>query len=456
MGNSIIPSLIRMGVNALVRNGGDPVRTVQNVANTVRQAVDTFATNVQQRAQEGTLFTRFPWGPGGEPFARSLRDINIGVEGQTQDPVGPENSAPHGVEIVQRFLDRLGYMDMAGRDHGTYGTETRAAVEQFQRDNGLEVTGIVDNATLDAMMNPRPRAGFGPPMTDGRYAPNGEATLAQPLIQEAARFYGEQLGLPTSAAITQPDGSTVQTFDNGSVVMDQNGGIRILNAEGNDMFPPPDYAAVQAEAANHHINQMEGDNDGDGNQNCGYASANMSLSYLGVEGWSLEGIEPGGGFESTLRLREAGQPGSVDTDESKAPGIFRALNTPEMQAAGVQVEVWENEWNGSRESDVAKMRLAFMNGESNVAFVVGGNPDTGWGERAGMDEQYRGGEVFDGGHFVSVVGYNPETDSFLVLDPMATQPIEVSSAEMAAYMEDTNMSTGEVLQITYNPPPTQP
>ncbi|WP_224246358.1 peptidoglycan-binding protein [Hyalangium gracile] len=452
MSNTIIPKLIGFGVNALARSGGDPVKAVQDTVNTVRQATDTFAANVRAQQGGGVPGQSYPGAPAGEPLASTLTDINIGVEGQTQDPVGPENSAPHGVEVVQRFLDRLGYMEMDGRSYGFYGDETRAAVEQFQRDNGLEVTGIVDNATLEMMTHPHPRPGYGMPRTDGHFDPNGTATLQQPLFAEAASFYGEQLGLPTSAAMMRLDGSTVQNFENGSLVMDREGRIRILNEQGTNMFTPPDYAAAQAEAGNHFINQMWGDTDGDGNQNCGYASANMGLSYLGVPGWSLQGVSEADGFASTMSLREAGAKGTADTDYSTPGGIYKALTTQAMQEAGVQVEVWKNEWNGSREADVDKMRLAFMNGDNHTAFVVAGNPDTGWGDEAGMDALYRGNDVFNGGHFVSVVGYNPETDKFLVMDPMANQPIEVSAEDMVKYMGDQNVSTGEVLQITYNPP----
>jgi hypothetical protein len=102
------------------------------------------------------------------------------------------------------------------------------------------------------------------------------------------------------------------------------------------------------------------------------------------------------------------------------------------------------------------MALAFMNGENgNTAFVVGGNPELGWGDTEGMDAQYADG-VFDGSHFVAVVGYNPETDSFLVMDPMATGPIEVPRQDMVEYMEDElGVTQGEVRQITYNPPEAQ-
>src|SRR6185295_2231605 len=100
-----------------------------------------------------------------------------------------------------------------------------------------------------------------------------------------------------------------------------------------------------------------------------------------------------------------------------------------------------------------------MNGDNPTAFVVAGNPDLGWGSETALNGQYWGNDVYNGEHFISVVGYNPATDKFLVLDPMALQPIEVSSQQMADYMEDTRGVThGEVIQLTYHPPesPAQP
>jgi hypothetical protein len=406
-----------------------------------------FATNVTQRAQEGRLFSQYAWGPIGEPFASQLRGVNVGAEGQRTDPVGPNDSVPHGVEIAQQFLGRLGYLDVSHQVMGTFNDATAAAVEQFQRDNGLPVTGVVDDATVEAMLNPRPRPGYGMPTTNGHFDPNGPIALSQTLFQEAANVYGAQLGLATSAAVTQPDGSVVQSFENGSLVRTPEGGVRMLDSEGNSLLPAPDYAAVQAEAGNHFINQLAADAS---NQNCGYASSNMSLSYLGVPGWGLEGMTAQELYDSTMSLREVGQPNSVDSDATTTMGISNALTTQEMQDAGVQVNVWDNGYNGPRQQDADRMALAFMNGANdNIAFVVAGNPNTGWGTEE-MDAHYENG-VFNGGHFVSVVGYNPETDRFLVLDPMATGPIEVSREQMAAYMEDNNVTTGEVLQITYNP-----
>ncbi|MCA9653569.1 MAG: peptidoglycan-binding protein [Myxococcales bacterium] len=53
------------------------------------------------------------------------------------------------VEGVQERLNHLNYF--VGRTDGELGRFTRMAVERFQRDHGLEVTGRVDAATAERL-----------------------------------------------------------------------------------------------------------------------------------------------------------------------------------------------------------------------------------------------------------------------------------------------------------------
>jgi peptidoglycan hydrolase-like protein with peptidoglycan-binding domain len=55
------------------------------------------------------------------------------------------------VEALQKKLNALGYTDAANQklgEDGKYGKLTKEGVEQFQRENGLQPTGIADAATL--------------------------------------------------------------------------------------------------------------------------------------------------------------------------------------------------------------------------------------------------------------------------------------------------------------------
>ena len=52
------------------------------------------------------------------------------------------------VHHLQRRLNELGYKDAYSDKDGWFGDLTRLAVEKFQQDKGLEVTGLVDAGTF--------------------------------------------------------------------------------------------------------------------------------------------------------------------------------------------------------------------------------------------------------------------------------------------------------------------
>ena len=56
-----------------------------------------------------------------------------------------------GDEVVklQNRLNELGYS--VGKADGDFGNKTKSAIEQFQGDNGLDVTGIADEKTLELL-----------------------------------------------------------------------------------------------------------------------------------------------------------------------------------------------------------------------------------------------------------------------------------------------------------------
>lgn len=70
-----------------------------------------------------------------------------------------ERGAP--VSQLQQQLNALGYTGRDGQPLGTdgsYGPNTRHAVERFQQDRGLEVDGIAGRDTLQALRTPEPHA----------------------------------------------------------------------------------------------------------------------------------------------------------------------------------------------------------------------------------------------------------------------------------------------------------
>ena len=63
-----------------------------------------------------------------------------------------QGSSGEAVRTIQTKLQRWGYYD--GAIDGIFGSETTAAVKEFQRKNGLAVDGIVGPRTLDALGMP--------------------------------------------------------------------------------------------------------------------------------------------------------------------------------------------------------------------------------------------------------------------------------------------------------------
>lgn len=75
-----------------------------------------------------------------ESFGRL--DIDHGIDSE---------STPEDIETLQKYLMFLDYdLPRFGAD-GDYGGETISAIEAYQQDNGLEITGIADTSTLQHM-----------------------------------------------------------------------------------------------------------------------------------------------------------------------------------------------------------------------------------------------------------------------------------------------------------------
>ena len=64
-------------------------------------------------------------------------------------PTLQEGSHGHDVLLLQKKLQAVGY-EISSVD-GVYGAETERAVAEFQRDNKIRITGIVNNATWRAL-----------------------------------------------------------------------------------------------------------------------------------------------------------------------------------------------------------------------------------------------------------------------------------------------------------------
>ncbi|MBB1127008.1 peptidoglycan-binding domain-containing protein [Thiospirillum jenense] len=59
------------------------------------------------------------------------------------------DAAPINIHRAQMALQELGYRP--GPADGVYGSNTRRAIKQFQRDHGLAVTGYFNEATVSRL-----------------------------------------------------------------------------------------------------------------------------------------------------------------------------------------------------------------------------------------------------------------------------------------------------------------
>ena len=100
-------------------------------------------------------FPFYPFGYGFYPYG-SYYDRPYYDDGYYADESVPANYTEQSVDTggsrvgdVQRALAREGYYD--GAIDGTMGPATRKALRRYQRDHGLEATGQIDGALIEAL-----------------------------------------------------------------------------------------------------------------------------------------------------------------------------------------------------------------------------------------------------------------------------------------------------------------
>ena len=92
-----------------------------------------------------------------------------------------------GVMAVQQRLKQNGAY--GGRTDGVWGPDSAAALEQFQRAHGLQVTGQLNQATVATLgLNPADLLAVAPPGV-----PTASASSAEPLSQDAIRSVQSRL-----------------------------------------------------------------------------------------------------------------------------------------------------------------------------------------------------------------------------------------------------------------------
>ncbi|MBQ7498110.1 MAG: C40 family peptidase [Selenomonas sp.] len=131
-------------------------------------------------------------------------------------PTLQQGSHGHEVIVLQQKLNSIGYK-IKSLD-GVYGAETERAVAEFQRDQKIRITGIVNNATWRALKKAQPRT-WGVDIekpkdkgeaisSKGPLAPNGQTILPQNKVKPLIATAKSYIGVPY-----QFGGTTPKAFD---------------------------------------------------------------------------------------------------------------------------------------------------------------------------------------------------------------------------------------------------
>ncbi|WNG33955.1 hypothetical protein F0U61_10150 [Archangium violaceum] len=321
------------------------------------------------------------------------------------------------VEKLQHRLVELGHLKESdvGTYWGTFGGYTEAALKAFQASQNLPQTGVVNAATAMALADPRPSIDSN--------------------LQGIAAQHQQALGRPVGEAVRGEDGSITQQFDHGSITLSAEGDVNVKGARGLDVTYEAGTTLESWAASGVYVNQMDGDPNSR-NSNCGFASAHMALGALGLPIPTPTGTEGTGIYKEVMELRLLGGGGTSDGNFGLANQVIDALN-----AAGASAARVENTWGADKAAGVEIMKQAFLDRSSDEAFVVAGNPSLGWDDKTNYNDA----------HFVAVVGYNPEKDVFIVMDPYVNfdppGPIEVKPEDLANYMKDGNANASEIIQV---------
>ena len=124
-------------------------------------------------------------------------------------PTLREGSHGHDVLVLQQALQNAGYK-IKNAD-GVFGKDTERAVAEFQRDNKIKITGIVNNATWRALKNAPEKRPWGidvPPPAEKTpaLAPNGKPILPANKVSDVIKTAKSYMGTPYVFGGTTPKG----------------------------------------------------------------------------------------------------------------------------------------------------------------------------------------------------------------------------------------------------------
>lgn len=366
---------------------------------------------------------------------------------------------------------KLGLMTQAQKETGAsvFSNITESATKVFQQSMGIPTTGKFDDLTRVVMTDLYAGNIKRGAQDEGVIMLQQKLSQTNPSFAAAIKAESGKFGKATEDALKafQKNNNIQQTGVLGPTTYKAMYGSKTVSTPVTTT--PTTNTPKPADLAAHHLNQLDGDIDGIGNNNCGYASTHMALSFLGVKGYQV--LNPTAtstkdqitalnkqNYNTTMALRKAGGQGTsqtnyghiVDTLATGNPGVVKAANSIDGVSA---VSLYDSVTNLKQEdrhtSYLNTMQTAFENGEK-TAFIVGGSPRLGWGDDATKNAAYSrtSNRPYAGAHFVAVVGYDAKTKLFDVLDPIADYPIKVTSDQLNKYMNDNGAMYREIAQIT--------
>jgi hypothetical protein len=162
-----------------------------------------------------------------------------------------------------------------------------------------------------------------------------------------------------------------------------------------------------------HIAQFSGKYLPDGpsmRPNCGPASVTMALRMIGLDIPGFNGQNSEAVLDKARVLATGANDVSVGTTDSELENL--------ITKSGAK---WSESTNFNEMTSWVKQ---------GIPVVLSGNPSKGWDSRYSQSQVYG----FDGGHWVTVSGYDPATGHYIVNDPLSQiGPIYVSEAELRSY-----------------------
>jgi hypothetical protein len=162
-----------------------------------------------------------------------------------------------------------------------------------------------------------------------------------------------------------------------------------------------------------HIAQFAGKYLPDGpsmRPNCGPASVTMALRMVGLDIPGFRGQNSEAVLDKARQLATGKNDTSVGTTDSELENL--------ISSSGAK---WSESTNFGEVTNWVKQ---------GIPVVLSGNPAYGWNSRYRSDQVY----PFNGGHWVTVSGYDQATGHYIVNDPLSQiGPIYVSEAELKSY-----------------------